>query len=76
MLQVAWVLFRERYTEDEKAKGKRYKDWSGVFGNAVKGNWFKLWFAGDDGALSWTTIGMTHKAALDARVSQREAAHG
>jgi hypothetical protein len=76
MLQVAWVLFRERYTEDEKAKGKRYKDWAGHFGNAVKGNWFKLWFVADDSSLAWTTIGQTHKAALDARMSQREAAHG
>lgn len=75
MLQVAWVLFRERYTEDEKAKGKRYKDWATHFGSAVKGNWFKLWFVGD-GGIAWTSTGMTHKAALDARLAQKEAGHG
>lgn len=75
MLQVAWVLFRERYTEDEKAKGKRYKDWATHFANAVKGNWFKLWYIGE-GGMTWTTVGLTHKAALDARIAQRENGHG
>lgn len=75
MLQVAWVLFRERYTEGEKGKGKRYKDWAGHFATAVKANWFKLWFVGE-GGLAWTSTGLTHKAALDARLAQKEAAHG
>lgn len=74
MLQIAWVLFRERYTDGEKGKGKRYKDWPGHFATAVKGNWFKLWFA-DGGAMSWTGQGLTHKTVLDARMAQREADH-
>ena len=76
MLQVAWVLFRERYTEGEKGKGKRYKDWPAHFATAVKANWFKLWFVADDGVPAWSSVGLTHKAALDARLSQKEAAHG
>ena len=76
MMQITWVLFRERYTLDERAKGKRYKDWPGHFANAVKGNWFKLWYTGDDGRPAWSTVGMTHKAALDARLAQKEAVHG
>jgi hypothetical protein len=74
MLQIAWVQFRERYTEGEKGKGKRYKDWPGHFATAVKANWFKLWFAGDTG-MQWSSVGMTHKAVLDARMAQKEAEH-
>lgn len=74
MLQIAWVQFRERYTEDEKGKGKRYKDWPGHFAKAVKGNWYKLWFLGDNG-MQWSSLGMTHKAVLDARMAQKESEH-
>lgn len=74
MLQIAWVKFRERYTEGEKGKGKRYKDWPGHFATAVKDNWFKLWFADDDG-VKWTTNGLTCKTVLDAQMKQQEAAH-
>lgn len=76
MVQVAWVLFRERYTEGEKGKRKRYVDWPAHFATAVKDNWAGLWFMGDDGKPAWTSKGLTHKAVLDARMGQREAAHG
>lgn len=76
MLQIAWVLFRERYTEGEKGKLKRYKDWPGHFATAVKDNWAGLWFMGDDGQPAWTSKGLTHKAVLDARLGQKETAHG
>jgi hypothetical protein len=71
MLQIAWVKFRERYTEGEKGKGKRYKDWAGHFATSVKDNWFKVWFASGDG-IQWTTNGMTYKAVLDARMTSQE----
>lgn len=74
MLQIAWVQFRERYTEAEKGKGKRYKDWPGHFATAVKANWFKLWFSGDNG-MQWSSVGMTHKTVLDARMAQKEVEH-
>ncbi|MDP2225866.1 MAG: hypothetical protein Q8J78_00095, partial [Moraxellaceae bacterium] len=74
MLQIAWVQFRERYVEGEKGKGKRYKDWPAHFATAIKNNWFKLWFAGD-GGMQWSSIGMTHKTVLDARMAQKEAEH-
>jgi hypothetical protein len=74
MLQIAWLQFRERYTEDEKAKRKRYTDWPAHFATAVKNNWFKLWFHGDDG-MSWSSVGMTHKSVLDARLSKQEVEH-
>lgn len=75
MLQIAWVQFRERYTEGEKYKGKRYRDWPAHFATAVKSNWFKLWFSGD-GGMQWTSNGLTHKTVLDARMpAQKEADH-
>ena len=74
MLQIAWVLFRERYTEAEKGKGKRYRDWPAHFATAVKGNWLKVWFVGDAG-MQWSSIGMTHKTVLDARMARQEAEH-
>lgn len=74
MLQIAWVKFRERYTDGEKGKGKRYKDWPGHFATAVKDNWFKLWFADDEG-VKWTTQGLTCKTVLDAQMRQQESVH-
>lgn len=76
MLQVAWVLFRERYTEGEKGMRKRYIDWAGHFATAVKENWAGLWFMGDDNRPAWSSKGLTHKAVLDARMGKAEAAHG
>lgn len=39
-LFLAWREFGARYRESEK----RYRDWRKVFRNAVRGNWFKLWY--------------------------------
>lgn len=67
MLQVAWVVFREKYLGDEKLKGKRYKDWPGHFANSVKDRWYALWYTGDDGVPAWTSTGLQRKQALDAK---------
>lgn len=72
MLQVAWVVFRERYTEDAEYKAKLYKDWVGTFANSVKGRWFSLWFTGEGGVVSWSSTGMQRKQVLDARVAKRK----
>jgi len=73
MLQIAWRLFRKRYTEGEKGAAKRYKDWPRHFATAVEANWFKLWFF-DRNEMHWTSTGLTHKTALDAQLA-READH-
>lgn len=67
MLQVAWVVFREKYLGDEKLKGKRYKDWAGHFATAVKDRWHGLWFIGEDGTPAWTSTGLQRKQVLDAQ---------
>lgn len=77
MLQIAWIAFRERYTDDVQYRSKRYRDWSGTFANAVKDSWFGLWYrAEDSGEVQWTSKGLLRKQALDARhAAHEEAAH-
>jgi hypothetical protein len=70
MLQVAWVVFREKYLGDEKLKGKKYKDWPGHFANSVKDRWYGLWFTGDDGKPAWTSTGLQRKQVLEAQQSK------
>lgn len=68
MLQIAWVAFRERYTDDAQYRGKRYRDWAGHFANSVKDSWFGLWYRAEDGGeVQWTSKGLLRKQALDAR---------
>lgn len=74
MLQVCWVQFRERYLDNSEYRGKKYTEWPDTFSNCVKGNWFGLWFMGDDGCPAWTSKGLIHKAALDTK-QNREAEH-
>lgn len=67
MLQVAWVVFREKYLNDEKLKGKRYKDWAAHFATSVKDRWYGLWFTGEDGNPAWTSTGLQRKQVLEAQ---------
>lgn len=63
-LRLQWLEFKERYSQPD---AKRYKAWATVFGKSVRGNWFRLWYATDNGyALS--TVG------LQAEKMHREAA--
>ena len=73
MVQIAWVVFREKYLGDEKLKNKRYKDWASHFATSVKDRWYGLWFVGEDGAPQWTATGLQRKQVLDAKAN-REAA--
>ena len=73
MLQIAWVAFRERYTDDAQYRSKRYRDWAGHFANSVKDSWFGLWFQAEEGgAPQWTSKGLLRKQALDARQAQQQ----
>lgn len=53
MLAVAWVEFKAAYLTTDK----RYKDWRKAFGNAVRRNWYKLWFVAEGHPAAWTTAG-------------------
>jgi len=62
MLILCWFVFKNRYLDGLK----RQKDWRAHFRNAVKGNWFKLWAIGNDGAAFLTTAGQQAQREFDA----------
>jgi hypothetical protein len=53
-IRYAWLEFKRRHIEDDS---KKYKDWRAAFRNAVRENWYKLWFQADDGNWLLTTRG-------------------
>ncbi len=53
-LRLQWMEFRDRYQEEEAPK---YKAWATVFRKSVRGNWYKLWYAKDDGTYELSTTG-------------------
>lgn len=57
-LRLQWLEFKDRYGMDG---AKRYKSWPSVFGKSVRGNWFKLWYASNDGGYALTTVGQQAK---------------
>ena len=72
MLQVAWTVFRDDHLS-RGARAKKYSDWALTFANAVKGGYQKIWFTEPSGEIKWTSVGLTHKTAIEARMA-REAA--
>lgn len=52
-LLICWTAFKDSYT----ASGKKQKDWRQTFRNAVRGNWYKIWFVKEDGTVSLTSNG-------------------
>lgn len=53
MLAVAWAEFKAAYLPTSKG----YKDWRQAFRNAVRRNWYKLWFLAEGQGAGWTTAG-------------------
>jgi len=49
--------FQRRYLEDPQSKGKKYIDWMAVACNAIRGNWFRLWWLDADGSYQLTAAG-------------------
>jgi hypothetical protein len=52
-LELSW----KRFVEDMRERGTRKKDWRMHYRNAVRGNWFKLWWFDGDGVCRLTTTG-------------------
>lgn len=65
MLRLAWFIFKDRYLEQQKLQ----KDWRAHFRNAVKGNWFKIWFLGNDGSAGLTTAGIQAQREMESRIA-------
>ncbi len=53
MLAVAWQEFKAAYLPTKKTQ----KDWRAHFRNAVRRNWYKLWYVKDGQTAQWTTAG-------------------
>lgn len=66
-VELAWLKFRDRYSSDANYTGKKYADWRRTFLNAVKDNWFKLWYRDGDAFLLTTT---GQQAELEMRGAQ------
>lgn len=75
MLQVSWLMFKDRYTQDEKGKLKRYKDWPRVFQNSVESRWYGLWIVSAEGDAQWSSTGLQQKRVLEARLKRMEESH-
>jgi len=73
MLQVAWLMFKDRHTNGEKVK--RYKDWPKVFQNSVESRWYGLWIVNGEGAAEWSSTGVQQKRVLEARMRKAEESH-
>lgn len=56
-VMLAFQVFKDRYTNSEKGRRKRYRDWRLAFLNAIKANWFHLWRADLDGRYALTSAG-------------------
>ena len=54
MITVCWQEFKAAYLDDSS---KRQKCWRAHFRNAVRRNWYKLWFVKEGEAAQWTTAG-------------------
>lgn len=72
MLQVAWLVFKDRHLNADKAK--TYRDWPGAFANSVKGRWYRLWTATPDGAAEWTPTGLQERRVIEARINATQEA--
>jgi hypothetical protein len=58
-LLLSWAEFKSAYA----ANGKRQKDFPATYRNAVKGNWYKLWWISPEGDYRLTTAGEQAKRA-------------
>jgi phage replication O-like protein O len=57
-VRYAWLEFRRKYQKNSK----KYKSWPQVFGNAVRENWYGLWYGGDGEPFGLTTRGKQVKS--------------
>lgn len=55
MIRYAWVEFKRKYSSPQ-SKNKRYKLWARHFDNAVRENWYGIWYCNESG-FSLTTRG-------------------
>lgn len=69
-LHLAWREFSRQHRES----ARQQKDWRAHFRNAVRRNWFKLWWFPTEGECELTTAGVQLKRERDAELARREEA--
>lgn len=67
MVRFAWVEFKRKYG----ASSKRYKNWNQHFQNAIRENWYGIWFD-KDGDWQLTTRGKQIEKELKAKQNEHE----
>jgi len=71
-LKLAWQVFDQRFTTDEKSKRKLYTDWADTFANYVKFGYLNLWVIDrGSGDYTLTTVGLQAQREFS---EQRDAA--
>jgi hypothetical protein len=75
MLQVAWLTFRDRHipAEGDTKLPKKQKDWPATFANAVKDNWYRLWFI-DGTEVKWSSQGQIQRQVYEKRLADHNTA--
>ncbi|MGC0155655.1 replication protein [Chromobacterium vaccinii] len=63
-LRLAWIEFRTTYTG--KMSSRQYVDWRAHFRDAVRRNWYKLWWFKDDGSCELNSTGLQARNAAQA----------
>ena len=66
-LDLAWMAFKDRHKDTTKL----YADWRRTFLNAVRGNWFHIWFL-DAGEYRLTTAGQQWEKVREKRQQQKQ----
>lgn len=54
MITLHWRVFKARHLES----GKCQRDWRRKLSDSIKGNWYRLWYAGNGGKMALTTAGI------------------
>lgn len=70
MLQVAWLVFKDRHLTNPKAK--KYIDWPVAFANSVKDRWYRLWLVNAEGHADWSPAGVQERRVLETRLTQKQ----
>ena len=60
MIAVCWKEFKAAFLQDDS---KHQKDWRAHFRNAVRRNWYKLWYLKEGEPTQWTSAGQQARRA-------------
>ena len=64
-INLAWMVFKDRFTTDPNHSDKRYKSWPSAFRQYIDGGFLRLWYS-VDGVYQLTTAGQQAQARFAA----------